>query len=165
MAIWAEIKKTINSDFSKPLNELIDDVYNRIISKNLKYTVTPSDTVQATIINSEKSRAGNTYSTICNFRAACNGTIKIKTSVKVSSNKYYGYIRVGNVTIDTYYEIETTSPTYVTKTIDILVNEGDLIDVKFKSSNSDHTVYTNLVAVCFDVESHEESLLPDIVVF
>lgn len=25
MAIWAEIKKAINSDFSKPLNELIDD--------------------------------------------------------------------------------------------------------------------------------------------
>lgn len=152
MSIWAEIKHSINSDLSKPLNELINGTKGLAASNNLYATLYSS----SKIIYSPEITFNVPVKATFHWGGSFNLKCDLYTNVNLEHSSAYvpSLIIYKNST-----EYKTLSGTYQDKdhsrSIECLCSPGDIFTFVFKRSDksnvsatlSDLGIYADLIDV------------------
>ena len=151
MGFWAGIKHALNStlgtDDFKPLNQMIQDVNNNVISQK---RLAPSDNIIAVLANNRDDYTsltgiiGTRYDypvTKKTFIATSDGAIRLFVDNQGSeSNSYVGYVYEGDTTADSIYDyVQKTSfniAEHTTSTVDIDVFKNKKYKIVIYSSAS-----------------------------
>jgi hypothetical protein len=163
VAIWAEIKKAINSNLDKPLNEFIDEILDTKIRNHLyrsdDYCVLGSSTTK-TVLSTEKYVQGTGSSS--NYRALLLGSftipegvteITVKAKLKVNNSSYNPivYLYYSNSTSQQGYVKGDTGTSYVEYSATFSGDScvpGKTIEF-YLSTHSSHTYYCNSLKVVY----------------
>lgn len=126
MAIWLEIKKAINSDFSKPLDVLIKE------SRVKRYKITPSATVLTTLVNSTLTIPSSSKGTTRLGIFEINATGLMRVNLTTGTRDTALIVKTNGVTV-TQASIATGS-----HSVDVPVRQGDLVEVGLHSTHNSY---------------------------
>ncbi len=112
--------------------------------------ILPSDEVKAEA-NTERTTTSTNYVKLKEFKVFATGTIRLKWEFRTSSGSYSAQTRVYKNGVGTAAEFETYSTTYVAKTCEIDVNEGDIVQLYGRINGSGYTCYIRNAKLCYTV--------------
>lgn len=102
MGIWAEIKKAINSDITKPLNVWLSDIQS-LVNKNRPWYATYSETgTTLKSLTSPVSVTSNSDKVLMNFYAPVDGVYVASFTAQYTSNTTDSYTRRFTLLIKDY---------------------------------------------------------------
>jgi hypothetical protein len=116
----------------KSVVEMEADIASILDSQGKIYKLTASDTLQMSS-DSEEMNNGSTPKKLKQFTILCSGTLRVYYEIKAES-PYSTFIEVMLNGIGIEQTANTTSTTYTPKTHDIMISEGDLVQIWVWSS-------------------------------
>lgn len=150
MSIWAEIKKAINSDLSKPLDVLIKENIKK------KYKITASSNVLATLVNSSMTipsySKGSTRLGI--FEIGATGFMRV--NVTIGTRDCALIVKANGATV--FQENVTTGTSYK----DVAVRQGDLLEVYLQSTHNSYEASCSLCTIAGTVVEHNPTSFIDL---
>ena len=159
---------SLNSNFDKPLNELIEETKNDLTSyiDNLFVTLLaePSENVKTALISSEtitKSTSNSASYFKSYLVSGFSGSIRITATLKTHAANSSSHISIYDKDGNSYGSIVLSGTTsYTTLNKDINVNDGDILHFKFYTNNSSYNAYCNLLTIGYDItEINEKGVL------
>jgi len=129
------------------VNISVENIWN--YSKKFLTGFTVSNTVRHRDAN-EYSTTSTSYIRIKKYLISGCGRIRIKYKLRTSNSNSICYVAIyKNGSIED--EKHTPGITYSEESVDIDVNNSDVIEIKLRGTNSSYDVYISDIRICYDL--------------